>query len=413
MKFYIETLGCKVNQYESNYIRENLINKGFFEVQEIKEADVAILNTCSVTNTSDNKCLKRARHIRKNNEHCIFIVCGCSTQNDISKYKDINIDIILGTKDKSKICELINEYSKNRKPYENICNPMEFEFENMELSSYNQIRAYIKIQDGCENYCSYCVIPFVRGKVRFKNYNEVINEATKLAENGFKEIVLTGIHTGSYPDLVNLINDIANIKGIERIRLSSIEITELNDDYLSLLKSNKVICDNLHIPLQAGSDSILKRMNRKYDLKYFEEKVNKIRSVRKNIYISTDVIVGHPYETEDCFNETMSFCKKMKFAKIHVFPYSDRDGTAASRMDEHVRPEIIKLRSKKLNDLSNDLENEYINAYVDKDVELLIEEQKEGFSVGHSNNFLKLKIPGNYNVNDIISIRIKKEMICK
>ncbi len=410
MKFYIETLGCKVNHYESNFIKENLIKEGFFEVENINEADVSILNTCSVTNTSDTKCLKRARHIRKENPNGIFIVCGCSTQNDKDRYKEIKIDIILGTKDKTKIPNLIKEYIKTDSPYENICNPKEFAFENMEISTFDQIRAYIKIQDGCDNYCSYCIIPYVRGNIRFKEYTSVIQEVKKLASNGYQEIVLTGIHTGSYPNLHTLINDITNIPGIKRVRLSSIEITELDNNFLNLLKTNNIICDNLHIPLQAGSDVVLKRMNRKYNTKYFEEKINEIRTIRNDIYISTDVIVGHPCETKELFEETLDFCKKIKFSKIHVFPYSDRNGTAASRMDNHVDQKDIKIWSKKLSDLSKELENNYKEKFIGETFEVLIEDEKESYSVGHTSNFLKIKCPKN-KINTFTNIKIDKENV--
>ncbi len=411
MKFYIETIGCKVNLYESQFIRESLLKEDFFEVKEINKADVVILNTCSVTNTSDNKCLKTARKIKRENAKALFIVCGCSTQNNKDEYEKMNIDIILGTKDKSIIPELIKEYKKDNKHLINICNPSEFSFENMFIEDFSQVRAYIKIQDGCENYCSYCVIPYVRGKVRFKEFDEVIKEATNLASKGFKEIVLTGIHTGSYPNLVSLINEISKIESIKRVRISSIEITELKEDFITLLKNNDIVCDHMHIPLQAGSDKILKRMNRKYNLEFYENKINEIRSVRPNINISTDVIVGHPYETEEDFIDTMDFCEKIKFSKIHVFPYSDRNGTIASKMDEHVNQTDIKSRSKKLIELSNELEILYSNKFIGEELKVLIEEEKENYSSGHTSNFLKIKCSKEYKRNEIQKIVVTKENI--
>ncbi len=409
MLFYIKTLGCKVNTYESNYIKETLINKGFFETDIISKADVLILNTCSVTNTADNKSLKTAKSLRKENNKAILIICGCSTQNSHDEFTKAGANIIIGTHNKSKIYEFIMAYKEDT--YINICNNSNIEFEDMELSSFEQVRAYIKIQDGCNNYCSYCIIPYVRGNIRFKDYNKVIKEATKLASKGFKEIVLTGIHTGSYPNLVNLINDISNIKGICNIRLSSIEITELTEDFFNLLKNNKVFCNSLHIPLQAGSNIVLKKMNRKYNKEYFENIINKIRSIRKDIYISTDVIVGHPYETEELFLESLEFCKKLNFAKIHVFPYSKRRGTAAYNMENHVSDVDKKLRSKELIKLNNTLEKSYKNKFIGKSFDVLIESKKDNYYIGHTSNFIKVKINGNYNVNDIVNITINKENI--
>ncbi len=408
MNFYIETLGCKVNLYESEYIKQTLIKKGFSYVEDITKADIAILNTCSVTNNSDNKSLKRARFIRKNNPDAIFALCGCSSQNDIEKYSNIKIDIVLGNKDKSLIPDLIEEYIKTNKNYINICNPKDLEFENMFIDNFSQVRAYIKIQDGCENFCSYCVIPYVRGKVRFKLYNEVLKEVKSLANNNIKEIVLTGIHTGSYPNLVNLISDISKINGIKRIRISSIEITELKEDFIKLLKNNNVVCDHLHIPLQAGSDEILKRMNRKYDLSYYENKINDIRKVRPDISISTDVIVGHPYENDDLFEETLKFCEKMNFSKIHVFPYSDRKGTAASRMDEHVSGNIIKNRVRNLIDLSNILEEKYKNKFINKKLEILIESNNDNDSSGYTSNYIKIKVNEKIAVNQMYNVVLEK-----
>ncbi len=407
MKFHIETLGCKVNMYESNYIRECLLTKGYEDCNNIKDSDIVILNTCSVTNTSDSKSLKLARHIRRENNNCIFVICGCSTQNNKDIFNDINVDILIGTKDKTRIPFLIDEYVKTNNKYINICNVNNLEFENMEINDFDQIRAYVKIQDGCNNYCSYCIIPYVRGNIRFKEFSDVINEVSNLASNGYKEIVLTGIHTGSYPKLYKLIDELSKITGIKRIRLSSIEITELDSEFLELLKNNKVLCNHLHIPLQAGSDVILKRMNRKYDTKYYYEKIKSIRSINKDINISTDVIVGHPYETDELFEETFEFCKKIKFSKIHVFSYSDREGTASSKMDEHVNPKDIKIRSKKLLGLSDSLEKEYYKKFVGNTLEVLVDEVKEDYSVGHTTNFLKIKLDKSCKLNEFYDIIIK------
>lgn len=400
MKFYIETLGCKVNSYESNYITESLVNNGFLLTYDVVEADIIIINTCTVTNVADNKSLKIVRRLKRENEEAIFVVCGCSVQNDKEKYKDYDIDILIGNKEKSKVVELLNEFidnNNNNNKYEYIDKNRNLEFEDMEISNFNHTRAFIKIQDGCDNFCSYCIIPFVRGKCRSKDFNKVIEEAKLLVENNHKEIVLTGIHTGSYNDsgrdLVDLINELSKIEGLLRIRLSSVEITELNDKFIQMLKENKKFCNHLHIPLQAGSDEILKIMNRKYNLEYFYKKLCQIREVVSDISITTDVIVGHPYETNELFEKTLETCKKFNFSKIHVFPFSERKGTKSSLMPNIVDVKEKKNRVKKLLELSNMLEKEYYLQFKGKEVEVLIEENKDNYSIGHTSNYLQVKIP--------------------
>ena len=405
MKFNIVTLGCKVNTYESNFMKESLINNGFSFSEEINDCDIIIINTCTVTDTSDKKSLKMVRRYRKENPNAIMVVCGCSTQNNASLYENIDIQIVLGNKDKSKIVDLINEYLKNKEKIVNVTKERNLPFEDMEITSFNQVRAYIKVQDGCNNFCSYCVIPFVRGHLRSKSFKKVLCECENLVKNGYKEIVLTGIHTGSYndegKDLCDLINAISEIEGIQRIRLSSVEITELNDKFMELLKTNKVFCNHLHVPLQSGCDEILKIMNRKYDTKYYENKINEIRSVIPDISITTDVIVGHNYETEELFEKTYEFCKKINFAKIHVFPYSKRTGTASSKMEGEVKEEIKKQRARKLIELSNLLEQEYYDSFKGKMVDVLIEKVNNGQSIGHTSNYLNVTLNEALEVNKI------------
>ena len=311
MKFNIVTFGCKVNQYESNMMKERMLSSNFFYVENISEANIIVVNTCSVTNVADKKCLKMIRRIKREYPNSILVVAGCSSQNKQEIYENLDIDILIGNKDKSKIDILLKEYIKTHKRYVKFYNDRKLDFEDMLISDYNHVRAFIKIEDGCDNFCSYCIIPYVRGSVRSKNFETVIKEAKLLTQKGHKEIVLTGIHTGHYMDngydLTDLINELSKIEDLLRIRISSIEITELNDKFLNMLSTNKKVCDHLHIPLQAGSDEILKRMNRKYDLKYYEEKIKKIRMIRPDISITTDIIVGFPYETDKLFNETLEF----------------------------------------------------------------------------------------------------------
>lgn len=408
MNFNVITLGCKVNAYESNYIKESLINNGFSFCEDLSLCNIIVINTCTVTDTSDKKSLKLVRRMRRENPKCILVVCGCSTQNNSDLYKNIDIDIILGNKDKSLIPELIKDYLNNPEKKIFITKNRDLPFENMQISNFDQVRAYIKVQDGCNNFCSYCIIPFVRGTIRSKDFDEVISEATTLAKNGYKELVLTGIHTGSYnsngKDLSDLISRLFEIDELQRIRLSSVEITELNDKFLKLLNNPKM-CKHLHIPLQSGCDEILKIMNRKYDTKYYMDKINAIRKIVPDISITTDVIVGHNYETDELFLKTYEFCKKVNFAKIHVFPYSKRTGTAASRMDGEVSEEVKKKRTKELICLSNKLEFDYYNKFKGMELDILIE-SNHNQSIGHTSNYLKVILPEVLEVNKIYKRKI-------
>ena len=410
MKFNIITFGCKVNQYESNMMKEKMLSSNFFYTEDLNDANIIIVNTCSVTNVADKKCLKMIRRLKREYSNAILVVAGCSSQNKQSVYESLDIDILIGNRDKSIIDKLIKEYIETEKKYVKFYNDRNLDFEDMYISDYNHTRAFIKIEDGCDNFCSYCIIPYVRGSVRSKDFDKVIKEAEELAKHGHKEIVLTGIHTGHYLnngyDLTDLINELSKIDDIKRIRISSIEVTELNDKFLDMLKNNDKVCDHLHIPLQAGSDEILKRMNRKYDLAYYEEKIKKIRSIRPDISISTDIIVGFPYETEELFLNTLEFSKKIKFSKIHVFPYSVRVGTAAANMEEQVDEVVKKMRVKRLMAVSHMLEVDYYNKFKDKELDILIETCDNNVSEGHTSNYLLVSVPENIKVGEIVRIKI-------
>ena len=405
MKFNIITFGCKVNQYESNMMKEKMLSSNFFYEENMSDANIIIVNTCSVTNVADKKCLKMIRKIKREYPNALLVVAGCSSQNNQNVYEALDIDILLGNKDKSKIAELIKEYLDTEKKYVKFYNERDLDFEDMLINDYNHVRAFVKIEDGCDNFCSYCIIPFVRGSVRSKDFDTVIKEAKLLTEHGHKEIVLTGIHTGHYMsnnhDLTDLINELSKIDDLLRIRISSIEITELNDKFLEMLKINKKVCNHLHIPLQAGSDEILKKMNRKYDLAYYEEKINKIRSIRPDISITTDIIVGFPYETDELFSETLEFSKKMNFSKIHVFPYSIRVGTAAASMPNQVDEVTKKVRVKKLMALSKKQEKEYYEKFKGKELDILVEECDNNVSIGHTSNYLMVTLNENLLVGKI------------
>ena len=401
MKFYIYTLGCKVNSYESRIMTEDLINAGYVEEKDNNiPADIYIINTCSVTNTADSKSLKLIRQAIKKNKDAIIVVCGCLAQVKPETVNIEGVDIVIGNKNKSKVSEYINKYVKNKNKKTDIYDISNVEFETMQLNNFDKTRAFIKIQDGCNNFCAYCIIPYTRGSVRSKPREDILNEIDHLTLNGHKEIVLTGIHTGNYGsefdnyDFADLLNEIVKIKKLSRIRISSIEITELNDRVLEIIKNNNVLVDHLHIPLQSGSDEILKLMNRKYDTKYFIEKINKIRKIRPDISITTDVIVGFPNETDKNFNETIETIKKVDFSKLHVFPYSKREGTKAATMEGQIKEEVKKQRVMELLKLSKELENKYMNKFIDKTLTFIPEVYKDGYLIGHTGNYLLIKLKG-------------------
>ena len=408
----IYTLGCKVNTYESEFIMNDLKNNGY-EIKDFDDiCDVYIINTCTVTNTSDSKSRKMINQaIRKNPNACI-VAMGCFIATNMDTKID-GLDIAIGNKDKNKIVELLNTYFERKETIIDSYSGRLSEFEDMYISSFpGRTRAFVKIQDGCDNFCSYCIIPFARGKCRSKEFNKVIDEISDLVKNGYREVVLTGIHTGHYGNdldksFADLLRELVKIDGLDRLRISSIETTELNDDVLDVLRNSKVIVNHLHIPLQAGSNEILKAMNRKYDLDFFFNKISEIRSIRPDIAISTDVIVGFPGESEELFQTTMDTCRKLEFSKIHVFPYSERRGTKSSYMDGKLDNATKKDRARRLIELSKELEINYMKKFIGSDVEVLIEEYKDGCSFGHTGNFLYVKINHECKHNDMVTVKVK------
>ncbi len=412
--FLIKTLGCKVNSYESEFVRNLLLNEGYKETKD--NADICLVNTCTVTNTADNKSKQVINNIRKNNPNAIVVAFGCFCEFRKANINDlIDAEIILGTKNKTKVLKCIKDYEKNHERIILFDESKEDVFEDMEIKKYeHHHRAFIKIEDGCNNFCSYCIIPYVRGRVRSKDFNKCIIEGNDLAISGHKEIVLAGIHTGQYSSdnkrLADLINEISKVDQIKRIRLSSVEIVELDDKMMDIIKNNKKFVSHLHIPLQAGCDKTLKAMNRRYDLEYFTDKVNTIRSLRPDISLTTDVIVGFPGETEEDFECTYNYCKNIGFAKIHVFPYSDRNGTVASRMPNHVPRNIVKERARKLIELSDILEKKYFKKFIGKEEEVLVEEFKNGYYHGFTENYIPVKLL-DATPNEIIKVKLTKENI--
>ncbi len=394
MTYNIYTLGCKVNEYESEVMEDLLKNAGY---QKNDNPDICIINTCTVTNTADSKSRKLIRSLKRKHPNTIIIAVGCLIQNKPDELKELEIDIALGNKDKTKIIEYINNY--NNEMTLKLYDINDMEFEDMVLNNSNLTRAYIKIQDGCDNYCAYCIIPYVRGHVRCKHKETVISEAKNLIKKGHKEIVLTGIHTGNYHDndydFADLLSDLVKLKDLERLRISSIEVTELNDKVLDVIKNNNILTNHMHIPLQAGSNEILKSMNRKYDLNYFKNKIKEIRSIRPNMSITTDIIVGFPGETDEMFEQTLKTVKEIRFTKIHVFPYSKREGTVASTLPNQIDGNIKKDRVRELLSLSKELEQQYISNYLNKEIDFIPEVYKDGYLIGHTENYLSIKTKGN------------------
>lgn len=403
MRVAVYTLGCKVNTYESEYVIKEFLKRGYTLTDfSDPNADVYLINTCTVTNTSDQKSRKMIRQARAKNKDAVVVAMGCFTQirNNDNQIMDF-VDVVIGNKDKSKIVDLTEDYIKNKQKIAKIEDINEADFDDMEISYFNtRTRALVKIEDGCENFCSYCIIPYVRGRVRSKRPEKVIEEAKRLVKNGYKEIVLTGIHTGHYGadlkdyDFSDLLLELEKIDGLDRIRISSIEITELNDKFLSVLRKSKKIVNHIHIPLQAGSDHILKLMNRKYDKKYYLDKINKIREIRPDMAFTTDVIVGFPLESDRDFNETIAFVKEVSFAGGHVFPYSRRNGTPAAKMTGQITKEEKHIRCKKLISVFDSLEEAYYKKHIGCTLTVIAETYEDGTLTGHTDNYLKVGFKG-------------------
>lgn len=391
------TLGCKVNIYESNALEELLVNNGYSIIEPSSACDIFIINTCSVTNTADQKSRQMLSKCRKMNSNAIIVMMGCYIQT--SKNIDLDADIILGNGNKEELIPLLNEVLEKRSKKVNIIDIMQKkDYDNLLVSTYDHARAFVKIEDGCNQFCAYCIIPYARGPIRSKKADTVIKEINDIVDNGFNEVVLSGIHTGKYNDngikLSDLIERILNETKLKRLRLSSIEINEIDDKLLDLMAKSNVLANHLHLPLQSGSDTILKLMNRPYDTKYFIDKVNKIRSIRPNIALTTDVIVGFPYETEELFLETKKFVKDVGFAYLHVFPYSKRNGTKAASMPQ-INGVIKKIRSADLNTVSKLLQLNYYDSNINNVEEVLFEQRDGDYLIGHTSNFIKVRVKTN------------------
>ena len=428
-KVKFSTLGCKVNQYETEAMAELFVKNGY-EITEDYNCDVFVLNTCTVTNLSDRKSRQQISKIRSENSDAIIAVVGCYSQVSPDEIENIEgVNVILGTKYRKEIvelCELAKSSNKTINKVENIGKNREFE-ELTINTEHSMTRAYIKIQEGCSQFCSYCIIPYARGPIRSRNIRDIVLEAKRLADNGFKEIVLTGIHVASYGKdlenddigLIDVIEDIGQIDKIKRIRLSSLEPRIVDKQFLDRLSKVEQFCDHFHLSLQSGSDSILQSMNRKYDTDLYEKTINLIREYYPNAAITTDIIVGFPGETDEDFEKTLDFVDKIQFSKIHVFKYSNRKGTVASKMKNQVSGVVKKERSKLLIQKSKYYTDKFLDNMLNQPIKVLFESKNDdGYIKGYTTNYIRVKREYNPNLsNKIIDVicnrRENEELVCE
>ena len=396
------TLGCKVNQYETNAMAQKFLEKGYKVIEEYEQngekPDICIINTCTVTNMSDRKSRQMLRREKENNKNVIVVAVGCYAQvakNELNKIPEI--DLVLGNNEKVDIVKYVEDYineNENNIEIEDVMQSRLFS-DFGDITFTEKTRAVVKIQDGCNRFCSYCIIPYARGRVRSRKPESIISEITKIAEKDIKEVVITGIHIASYGKdfkeeykLIDLLEEINKIDGIERIRLGSIEPLLITDEFVERLKKIDKICHHFHLSLQSGCDETLKRMNRRYTTEQFREIVKRLRNAYNDVNLTTDIIVGFPGEAEEEFEKTYKFLDEIKFYKMHIFKYSQRKGTKAAVMQNQIPGDIKELRSRRLIELSNKNEFEINQKYIGKKVEVLFEEEKEGVFKGHTANYI-------------------------
>lgn len=414
--FSILTLGCKVNSYESEALINKLIDKGYCLKNFNELCDVYIVNSCTVTKTSDQKSRQMLHAARRNNPNAVVVVMGCYSQLNLVEVSKL-ADIVIGTNNKLDVVNLIESYLETKKQIINITDVLNNpKYEEMKVNVLKtHTRAFIKVQDGCENYCSYCAIPYSRGKIRSRIPDNVIDEINNLVKQGTKEVILAGINTGTYgKDLGNitlagLITRIMEETSIYRLRLSSIELMEITDELLeTLVKYSSRIANHLHIPCQGGSESVLRRMNRKYTIEEYENRLSDIRKLFPDIAVTTDILAGFVGETEEEFKETLSFINRCKFYEMHVFPYSRRSGTVADSLEGHLDKSVITLRAKEISNLAVKLKEEYINKYINQSVYVLVEAKKNNYWHGHTSNYLDVYFESNDLLeNKIVKVKIK------
>lgn len=399
------TLGCKVNFYDTEAIWQLFKNEGYEQVDFEQTADVYLINTCTVTNTGDKKSRQIIRRAIRRNPDAIVAVTGCYAQTSPAEILDIpGVDLVIGTQDREKIIPLIGQLQEQRQPINAVRNIMKTrDFEELDVPDFaDRTRAFLKIQEGCNNFCTFCIIPWSRGLSRSRDPQSVVNQAKQLVTAGYKEIVLTGIHTGGYGDdlenyrLSDLLWELDKVEGLERVRISSIEASQIDDKMLEVLKGSSKMCRHFHIPLQAGSNEVLKRMRRKYTIEEFELKIKKIREFMPDVAITTDIIVGFPGETDELFREGFEAIKRIGFSEMHVFPYSKRTGTPAARMEDQVDEEVKHARVHELIDLSESMQLAYAQKFVGQVVDVIPEKDEkgvagEGYAAGFSDNYLQIR----------------------
>ncbi len=417
--FAIYTLGCKVNLYESNTVRNQLLAEGLIEVPFTQKADIYIINTCSVTSRADSKSKNIINRPKRINPNAIVIVMGCYSQTSVQECQNLNIDILIGNKYKNNIIELINEFNSKKQQLVKVENLMvEKEFEETKISSFKEnTRAFIKIQDGCNFMCSYCIIPFSRGRQRSKSLDSIIKEINDLVDCGYKEVVLTGVNTAGYldndnNDFYSLLKAINNIKKDFRVRISSIEPFQISDEIINLITSNQdKFCQHWHLCLQSASDNVLDKMNRKYSFDEFLAIVNKIKAKSIDSTFTTDYIVGFPTESEQDHLQSIENIKKINFLDMHVFPYSCRKGTAASQLKQ-IDSKVMNKRFDEVESVRKEMQNQVLNSFINKELDVLFETEQNGYWQGHSSQFIKVLVKSNENLkNKLLKVKINSKRL--
>ena len=418
------TLGCKVNHYETEAIWQLFQAEGYERTDFESAADVYVINTCTVTNTGDKKSRQVIRRAIRKNPDAVIAVTGCYAQTSPAEIMAIpGVDIVVGTQDRTKMLGYIEQFKTERQPINGVGNIMKTRvYEELDVPAFtDRTRASLKIQEGCNNFCTFCIIPWARGLMRSRDPKEVIRQAQQLVDAGYKEIVLTGIHTGGYGEdmkdynLAMLLTDLEEqVLGLKRIRISSIEASQITDEVIDVLTKSKKVVPHLHIPIQSGSDTVLKRMRRKYRMDFFADRLRKLHKALPGLAVTSDVIVGFPGETEEEFMETYNFILEHKFSELHVFPYSKRTGTPAARMEDQVDEEVKNERVHRLINLSDQLAKEYASNYEGEIVEVIPEERfkeqpESGLYEGYTDNYLKVVFPASEDmVGKIVKVKVTK-----
>ena len=418
------TLGCKVNHYETESIWQLFKDVGYERTEFTQNADVYIINTCTVTNTGDKKSRQVIRRAIRKNPDAVICVTGCYAQTSPAEIMAIpGVDVVVGTQDRSKLLGLIDQYRTERQPINAVRNIMKNRvYEELDVPAFtDRTRASLKIQEGCNNFCTFCIIPWARGLMRSRDPKEVIRQAQQLVDAGYLEIVLTGIHTGGYGEdlkdynLASLLRELeTEVKGLKRLRISSIEASQLTDEVIEVLNNSSVIVRHLHIPIQSGSNTVLKRMRRKYTMEFFAERLDRLREALPRLAITSDVIVGFPGETEEEYMETYNFIRDQRFSELHVFPYSMRTGTPAARMTDQVDDEVKNERVHRLIELNDQLAKQYSSAFEEEVLEVIPEvkyklDPKSGFYEGYTDNYLKVFFPADESmVGKVVRVKLVK-----